>query len=64
VEEGFRASGCLEEVSVRMAFGVSGHDEDDLIRKEGSREKSLENIIKSRPFHTLFPAMFLMPPKR
>jgi hypothetical protein len=29
VEEGFRAYGCLEEASFRMAFGVSGMDKGD-----------------------------------
>lgn len=44
MEEGFRASGCLEEASFRMVFGVSGMDKV-MIRMEGSMEQSLENII-------------------
>jgi hypothetical protein len=57
VEEGFRASGCLEEVSFRMAFGVSGMDKA-MIRMEGAREKVPENIIQSSPlFQNLFPRL-------
>jgi len=57
VEEGFWASGCLKEVSFRMAFGVSGMDKV-MIRMEGSREKGPENIIQSSPlFQNLFPRL-------